>query len=78
MEGKEILLSICIPTYNRATYLKICLDSIMQQMHTDYPIEIIVSDNFSTDNTLNVVSEFLNHPCFRLIKQTKNMIRNIK
>jgi glycosyltransferase involved in cell wall biosynthesis len=47
----EILLSICIPTYNRATYLEKCLQSIVQQVGNNPQVEIIISDNVSNDNT---------------------------
>ena len=43
------LLSICIPTYNREAYLVDTIMSIVNQQETD--IEIIISDNASTDNT---------------------------
>lgn len=72
MNRDEIILSICIPTYNRANYLKICLSVIMPQIEINDPIEIIVSDNFSTDDTLNIISEYTTHPRFILIKQSKN------
>ena len=55
------LLSICIPTYNRAEQLKQCLDSIVAQdlfVNSD-KIEVVISDNCSTDNTFNVVKEFM-------------------
>ena len=73
MNNKDILLSICIPTYNRAEYLKICLGTIIPQLGINDPIEVIVSDNFSSDNTLNVISEFISHPKLILIKQTENV-----
>lgn len=73
MNSNEIILSICIPTYNRANYLKICLSVIMPQIGLNDPIEIIVSDNFSTDDTLNIISEYIDHPRFILIKQSKNV-----
>ena len=72
MSYKNILLSICIPTYNRSKFLRICLSSIMPQIGINDPIEIIVSDNFSTDDTLSVISEYQSHPNFVLIKQSKN------
>lgn len=50
------LLSICIPTYNRADYLRDALRSIEIQ---DSPeIEVVVADNASVDNTSAVVEEF--------------------
>ena len=45
------MLSICIPTYNRAEYLDKCLKAIVKQDGFDDRVEIIISDNCSTDNT---------------------------
>ena len=53
MESKP-LLSICIPTYNRATYLEKCLESIVQQEGFDDRVEIVISDNCSTDDTQKI------------------------
>lgn len=56
-------LSICIPTYNRQEYLQYCLESITSQIQknklTDY-VEIVISDNASTDRTEDIVREFQN------------------
>jgi glycosyltransferase involved in cell wall biosynthesis len=73
MNNNDVLLSICIPTYNRAEYLKICLAAIIPQLGINDPIEVIVSDNLSSDNTLSVVSEFITHPKLILIKQAENV-----
>lgn len=43
-------LSICIPTYNRASYLQKSLESIICQDGFEH-IEVVISDNCSTDNT---------------------------
>ena len=57
MENKP-LLSICIPTYNRADALKVCIDSIVNNKVYDRNIiEIVVSDNVSTDGTYELMSE---------------------
>lgn len=48
------LLSICIPTYNRADVLKKSLESYVTNRHFDEEVEIIISDNASTDNTKEV------------------------
>ena len=47
---KKPLLSICIPTWNRSEYLRICLDSLIGQpeFFTE-DVEIIISDNYSPD-----------------------------
>jgi abequosyltransferase len=57
----NFLLSICIPTYNRAEYLEITLNSIVSQkvFVENHIVEIVVSDNCSTDNTKEVVDIFV-------------------
>ncbi len=55
------LLSICIPTFNRESCLKDCLNSIVSQFTNKEifdQLEVVISDNGSTDNTTNVVKEF--------------------
>lgn len=50
------LLSICIPTYNRAELLRSALLSLMPQVKSlEAEVELVVSDNCSTDDTLQVV-----------------------
>lgn len=48
--------SVVIPTYNQASLLKLCLDSVIGQTFKDF--EIIVVDNHSTDNTSEIVDSF--------------------
>ncbi|WP_153015052.1 glycosyltransferase family 2 protein, partial [Sulfurovum riftiae] len=56
--NKEILLSICIPTYNRASYLDLCLQSLT---HYDAEkVEILIQDNDSQDTTQEVVKKYRN------------------
>lgn len=56
----EPLLSICIPTYNRAELLKLALISLVQQAKgLEDLIEIIVSDNGSSDHTEEVCNSIL-------------------
>lgn len=55
---KNYLLSICIPTYNRGEILKKTLASITNDPAFDRRVEIIVSDNCSTDNTEEVCKKF--------------------
>lgn len=51
------LVSICIPTYNRAQQLVRALESAIGQDYRN--LEIIVSDNASTDQTASVVAEYV-------------------
>lgn len=55
------LLSISIPTYNRANLLRKCLDSITCQFKDNTiksAVEIVISDNDSQDKTKDVVSSY--------------------
>ncbi|MGK9052280.1 glycosyltransferase family 2 protein [Neorhizobium petrolearium] len=54
-----IKFSICIPTYNRAKYLHDCLERCVRDVKSDFPFEIVVSDNASTDDTTEVVQKFI-------------------
>jgi glycosyltransferase involved in cell wall biosynthesis len=47
------IVSVIIPTYNRATLLRQAIQSVLEQTFSDY--EIIVADDGSTDNTRAVV-----------------------
>lgn len=55
-ESHSPLVSIVMPTYNHAKYLAISVQSILDQTFTNW--ELIIVDNFSTDDTLEVLSEF--------------------
>lgn len=69
------LLSICIPTYNRAHYLSDALESVVSQFNESdiaEQVEIVVSDNASTDGTEAVVKSFQDR--FGNIRYLKNEI----
>src|SRR5690554_3366688 len=51
------LVSIIIPTYNRAHLIGETLDSVLAQTYTHW--ECIVVDDGSTDNTDEVMAEYL-------------------
>ena len=55
----NILFSIVIPTYNRADLIGRCLESVINQTYDNW--EAIVVDNYSEDNTEDVVAS-LNDP----------------
>ncbi|NDV58032.1 glycosyltransferase family 2 protein [Bacteroides sp. 519] len=55
---RQILVSICIPTYNRSAILKDTMQRITSDPAFDEEVELIISDNNSTDDTGDVVREF--------------------
>lgn len=65
-----MLLSLCIPTYNRAEILDKSLSEITSNEAFDDDVEIVISDNCSTDNTENVAKKYTSR--FSNIKYFKN------
>ncbi|WP_419658224.1 glycosyl transferase, family II [Desulfosarcina variabilis str. Montpellier] len=68
------LVSIGIPTYNRADgYLRECIESAIQQTYTN--IEIIISDNCSSDGTPDLVNG-IDDPRIRYFRHEQNIGAN--
>jgi len=63
------LVSILIPTYNRAQYLAEALESALAQTYTN--LEIIVHDDASTDSTPQLLKNY-SDPRLRVIRTKKN------
>lgn len=55
-------LSVVVTSYNHEAYVAQCLDSYLAQ-EVDFPVEIIVSDDASTDGTRAIIAEYAaRHP----------------
>ncbi|GAB4300408.1 MAG: hypothetical protein Fur0025_40050 [Oscillatoriaceae cyanobacterium] len=71
----EIILSICIPTFNRSECLLKNLTRLLPEITTD--MEIVISDNNSDDNTPYVVDKFIrdnSQECsIRFMRQKENV-----
>jgi glycosyltransferase involved in cell wall biosynthesis len=69
-------ISVCMPVYNGAAYLRAQLESILSQL--DESDEVVISDDGSTDESLNLIESFgdsrirviagprLGHPSYNL------------
>ena len=62
-------ISVCIPTYNGAKYIAQTIESILNQTFTDF--EIIVSDDGSSDKTLEIVGSFNDPRIVRICRLSK-------
>ena len=64
-------VTVIIPNYNHAKFLRHRIDSVLNQ--TLSPLEIIILDDCSTDDSINVIKEYSNHPLVKhIIINNKN------
>ena len=79
----DVLVTIASTSYNMETYIGEALDSWLAQ-ETSFPVEILISDDGSTDKTCNVIRGYMDqHPNIRLISsghigKMPNFIRSLK
>ena len=71
MENKKILF--VITTYNQSNITRACLESI-QKINESYPVDVLLIDDKSTDDTLSLCKELKINFIFILLIQ--NFIGN--
>ncbi|MCE5328732.1 glycosyltransferase [bacterium] len=54
----KILISVIVPAYNEEKFIGACISSLEKQNFNKDDYEIIVIDNGSTDNTVQIVHNF--------------------
>ena len=64
-------VSVIITNYNYGKWIRRCINSLLTQTMDDY--EIIVVDDLSTDNSRNILLEYINHPKIKIIFNDVNM-----
>ena len=76
----DTALTVIMPTWNKAKYVREALDSVFMQK-TSYPYRVIVADDCSTDGTLDIVAEYeQSHPgVITVLRSDRNqkLFRNI-
>lgn len=66
-----MLISVAVPSYNYAGYIRDCLASIRKQDHADF--EVLIADGGSTDGSIEIIREFCAvDPRFRLVSNADN------
>ena len=64
-------ISVIMPAYNVGEYIRTAIDSILGQTFKDW--ELIITDDCSTDNTIDIIEGFCKkHHNIRLIRRINN------
>lgn len=64
-------VSIGMPVYNGAKYIRVALDSLLAQTFTDF--KLVISDNASTDETQAICEEYARRDSrIRYVRQSEN------
>ena len=66
------MITIGIPVYNRASLVKIAVESALRQPQSADELEILVVDNASTDGTWEVLNGYRD-PRLRLVRNERNL-----
>ena len=64
-------ITVMIPTYNAGAFLTQAVDSVFKQTYRKW--KLIIVDDASTDNSIELLSDYLKDPRVTLIKNTENM-----
>lgn len=69
----SLLLSVCVPTYNGDNHIELCLESLVKAFKNNSDVEIIISDNCSSDNTPELLKKYSEYANFRIYKNNTNL-----
>lgn len=59
LSGNDMLLSLIIPVYKVEQYIEECLESVCRQLHPNMPIEIIIVNDGTPDQSMNIAQSFI-------------------
>ena len=69
MKSGTVTVSVGIPVYNGEHYIRKAVESVLSQTYTDF--ELIVTDDGSTDNTLQILNS-IKDPRLKVVSDGKN------
>ena len=69
---KNSIVSIITPCFNSQKYLDVMINSVINQSYENW--ELIIIDDFSTDNSINIINKYLNQ--YNRIKLIKSNNRS--
>lgn len=63
--------SVLMANYNNGEYIKSAIESVLSQTYNDF--ELVIVDDASSDNSLDIIKEYLDDQRVKLIKHDKNL-----
>jgi len=63
-------VSVIIPNYNHARFLRRRIESVLAQTYEDF--EVLLLDDASTDNSLEIIAQYENDPRIRIVCNEQN------
>lgn len=64
-------VTVYTAAHNYGRFIRQAIESILAQTFTDW--EFVIINDASTDNTAEVLADYVNHPAIRIINQTENL-----
>lgn len=72
--SSQPILSICVPTFNRARYLECLLQDLSEQINKlGMSYEVLIGDNCSQDSTPQVVAKYAQHLNLVYVRRPENL-----
>lgn len=68
----NVKVSIIMPVYNHEKYIKKAILSVLMQK-VDFEYELLIGDDCSTDNSLNIINEFKDYKQIKIIARPCNI-----
>ena len=67
IKKNNVLISVYITNYNYGNYLEQSINSVLNQSAKNF--ELIIIDDGSTDNSIEIINKFNNNPQIKFIRQ---------
>lgn len=72
LPSRRPLISVCILSWNRAKFLEMCVDNLLEKIFYGENVEILIVDNGSTDQTEKVLEKYRKNKQVRIIRNKEN------
>lgn len=69
-DEKNVFVSVIIPAYNAANYIQQSIESVLIQ---NVPLEVIVINDCSTDETAEIMQKYADNPLIRYFENETNL-----